>query len=554
MHLPCTQGIVGVSNIYLGGIMKVRLLGAAQTVTGSCYMIEACGARFTVDCGMHQGNKTIEERNFNTDLYDAPHIDFILMTHAHIDHSGLVPRMVREGFNKPVYCTGPTLNLLEIMLLDSAHIQEMEAKFRAEKYKRRGKTPPPMLYSTEDAEKALPLLHEVHYGKSFEPHAGITVTYYDAGHILGSAYIYIEAVEDGKKTTVLFSGDLGKPDTLIICDPTPPKPADYIFMESTYGDREHNSSIEPAAELAEAIAYSYSKGEKVIIPAFAVERTQEMLYCLHKLHKDNKLPEDMPIYVDSPLAIKATEVFSKYSDLFDDDAKALLAKGEDPFSLPNLHYTMQAAESRELNEMSGSAIIISASGMCNAGRIRHHLRHNLWRTGASIVFVGYQGVGTPGRKIVEKADSIKLFGDDIPVSAKIYTIGGFSAHAGQSQLLEWVKPAATKGSNIVLTHGEEKAQRALAKRLEEVYGSKVFIPDYLEELELVPNAEPSIIKHEGPRQSVDWSSLGQDLQGKLQTLQSKMQDIESKSLEEQAELRDRMASLDYELTKLITRI
>ncbi len=537
-----------------GGYMKVRLLGAAQTVTGSCYMIEACGARFTVDCGMHQGNKAIEERNFNTDIYDAPHIDFILMTHAHIDHSGLLPRMVHEGFNKPVYCTGPTLNLLEIMLLDSAHIQEMEAKFRAEKYKRRGKNPPPVLYTTEDAEKTLPLLQEVHYGKSFEPHPGITVTYYDAGHILGSAYVYVEAVEDGKKTTVLFSGDLGKPNTLIVCDPTPPKPADYIFMESTYGDREHNESIDPATELAEAIAYSYKNGEKTIIPAFAVERTQEILYCLHTLQKKGKLPEDIPIYVDSPLAIRATEVFSKYTDLFDDDAKALLAKGEDPFSLPKLSYTLKADESRNINDVSGPAIVISASGMCNAGRIRHHLRHNLWKPGASIVFVGYQGVGTPGRKIVEKASSIKLFGDDIPIAAKIFTIGGFSAHAGQSQLLEWVKPAATKGSRIVLTHGEEKGQNVLAKRLEELYQAKVYIPSYLEEMELVTDAEPKIVKVESTTKGIDWEFISRELEGKLQTIQGKMQNLDKKSWEEQTELSDRVASLDYELTKLIMRM
>ncbi len=534
------------------GIMKVRLLGAAQTVTGSCYMIEACGARFTVDCGMHQGNKTIEERNFNTDLYDAPHIDFILMTHAHIDHSGLLPRMVREGFNKPVYCTGPTLNLLNIMLLDSAHIQEMEAKFRAEKYKRRGKkTLPPLLYSTEDAEKTLPLLQEVFYAKSFEPHPGITVTYYDAGHILGSAYIYIEAVENGKTTTVLFSGDLGKPNTLIVCDPTPPKPADYVFMESTYGDREHNESVDATTELGEAIAYSYGNGEKVIIPAFAVERTQEILYCLHNLYKDGKLPKDMPIYVDSPLAIRATKVFHNYTDLFDDEAKALLAKGEDPFELPHLNFTMQAGESRNINEVAGPAIIISASGMCNAGRIRHHLRNNIWKPGASIVFVGYQGVGTPGRKIVEKAKSITLFGDDIPIAAKIFTIGGFSAHAGQSQLLEWIKPAATKGSRIILTHGEAKGQVALAKRLEELYNSEVLIPSYLEELELLPDALPRLTKHEDVSKHVDWAFLSHELEGKMQTLQGKMQDVDKKSWEEQVELRERMASLNYELTKLI---
>ncbi len=535
--------------------MQVQFLGAAKTVTGSCYMIEACGARFTVDCGMHQGNKAIEERNFNTDLYEAARIDFILMTHAHIDHSGLLPRMVREGFNKPIYCTAPTVNLLEIMLLDSAHIQEMEARFKAEKYKRRGnKEVVQLLYNTDDATKTLPLLRAVAYGQTFEPHPGISVTFYDAGHILGSAFIYVEALEDGKKVSALFSGDIGKPNTLIICDPAPPLPADYVFMESTYGDREHNMSVDPVTELAEAIKYSYERGEKVIIPSFAVERTQEILYCLHQLSDKDLLPQDMPIYVDSPLAIRATDVFRKHEDLFDDDAKALLAKGEDPFELPNLKYTMQADESRMLNEMTGPAIIISASGMCNAGRIRHHLRHNIWKPGASIVFVGYQSVGTPGRKIVEKAASIRLFGDDIPIAAKIFTIGGFSAHAGQSQLLEWIKPAASQGSHIVLTHGEEGAQNVLAKKIQELYGSEVFIPDYLETLQLIPNAMPLIQKNEQATKSVDWAFIKTELENKIKALHGKMQNLEQRPWAEQVEIGEQMASLNYELTKLLLKL
>ncbi len=535
--------------------MQVQFLGAAKTVTGSCYMIEACGARFAVDCGMHQGNKAIEERNFNTDLYDAARIDFILMTHAHIDHSGLLPRMVKDGFNKPIYCTAPTLNLLEIMLLDSAHIQEMEARFKAEKYKRRGKKElVQVLYNTDDATKTLPLLHEVFYGQSFEPHPGITVTFYDAGHILGSAFIYIEAIEDGEKVSALFSGDIGKPNTLIVCDPAPPLPADYVFMESTYGDREHNETIEPSVELAEAIKYSYEHGEKVIIPSFAVERTQEILYCLHQLNAKNLLPKDIPIYVDSPLAIRATDVFRKHSNLFDEDAKALLAKGEDPFDLPKLNYTMQADQSRLLNDLVGPAIIISASGMCNAGRIRHHLRHNIWKTGASIVFVGYQSVGTPGRKIVEKAASIRLFGDDIPIAAKIFTIGGFSAHAGQSQLLEWIKPAVTQGSRIVLTHGEEKAQNVLATKLNELYGIEVIIPNYLETIQLMPNAMPVLQKSTQSVKSVDWAFLQSELDGKIKSLQKKMYDFEQRPWDEQVEIGEQMANLNYELTKLLLKL
>ena len=437
--------------------MKVQFLGAAQTVTGSCYMIEACGKRFCIDCGMHQGNKAIEERNRNPRPYAPGNIDFILVTHAHIDHSGLLPLMVREGFSKPIYCTKATSELLDIMLQDSAHIQEMEAQWEAKKYSRRGlKNPPAALYTTEDALKTAGLLHPVAYHEDFEPAPGIKVTYYDAGHILGSGSLRLEVTEDDKTTSIIFSGDIGRPQALIVRDPESPPKADYIFMESTYGDRNHKDEDISDQELADAIAYSYSKGEKVIIPAFAVERTQEILYCLHILQSKGKLPADMPVFVDSPLAIRATEVFRRNRELFAEDVQKMLHQGDDPFELPNLRYTLDAAESQSINDYKGPAIIISASGMCNAGRVRHHLKHNIWKPGASIVFVGYQAVGTPGRKIVEKASKITLFGEDMDIAARIYTINGFSAHAGQDQLLSWLDPLVHDKANVVLVHGEEK--------------------------------------------------------------------------------------------------
>ena len=535
--------------------MKVQLLGAAKTVTGSCYMIEACGARFTVDCGMHQGNKAIEDRNLNTDIYRPGDLNFIIMTHAHIDHSGLLPRMVRDGFTGAIYCTEATSELLEILLEDSAHIQEMEAQWRAQKYSRRGKkTAPPALYTVADAQNTVQYLRSVEYHQSFEPHPGIKVTLYDAGHILGSAFVLLEVTENGTTTRVLFSGDLGRPQALIVRDPEAPVQADYIFMESTYGDRDHNNEIGAADELAEAIAYSYSQGEKVIIPAFAVERTQEILYCLHNLAAQGKLPADMPVFVDSPLAIRATEIFSKHRELFDEETVALLAKGEDPFLLPNLRYTMQADDSRMINDLAGPAIVISASGMCNAGRVRHHLRHNLWKPGASIVFVGYQGMGTPGRKIVERATSIPLFGDDVPVEARIYTIGGFSAHAGQSQLLDWLAPVAGAHTQIVLTHGEEKAQKSLAKCIEERYSLKAVIPGYMEELELLGGkAAVTVAVHESrAHPKVDWEFLTTDIESKWRRLKGKMDTLEQRPWVEQTELREYMERLNYELTRLIS--
>lgn len=534
--------------------MKVQLLGAARTVTGSCYLISACGARFTVDCGMHQGNKAIEERNFSTDRYDAKNIDFILMTHAHIDHSGLLPRMVADGFANPIYCTDATRELLELMLLDSAHIQEMEAQWQADKYKRRGlKDAPPPLYTQEDALKTAQYFSPVQYHQSFEPHPGIKVTYFDAGHILGSAFLLIEVTEDGKSTRLIFSGDLGRPHALIVRDPEFPVEADYVFMESTYGDRDHRNEDRSDAELAEAIAYSYKNREKVIIPAFAVERTQEILYCLHNLHRQGKLPTDMPVFVDSPLAIRATEVFRKHRELFDEDAQKLLSKGDDPFELPNLTYTLSADESRAINDLKGPAIVISASGMCNAGRVKHHLRHNLWKPGASIVFVGYQGLGTPGRKIVEKAKSITLFGEDITIAARIFTIGGFSAHAGQSQLMEWVKHVAKPHTQIVLVHGEEKAQSALSALIKERFNLTCLVPDFMEELDLAVGGLPVFQATEATvRPRVDWEFLSKDIEGKWATFQQKLATLEQRPWVEQTELRDRMERMNYELTRLIS--
>ena len=527
--------------------MKVQFLGAAQTVTGSCYVIEACGKRFCVDCGMHQGNKAIEERNRDASVYRPEALDFILVTHAHIDHSGLLPLMVKEGYAKPIYCTRATGELLELMLQDSAHIQEMEAQWEAKKFSRRGlSNPPEALYTTEDALKTNELLHTVEYHSEFEPAPGIKVTYYDAGHILGSGTLRIEAHEDGKTTSLIFSGDIGRPQALIVRDPETPPQADYIFMESTYGDRNHKNESTSDAELADAIAYSYGKGEKVIIPAFAVERTQEILYCLHVLRTQGKLPDDMPVFVDSPLAIRATEVFKRNRDLFDEDATRLLSKGEDPFELPNLRYTLNVAESQAINDYKGPAVVISASGMCNAGRIKHHLKHNIWRPGASIVFVGYQAVGTPGRKIVDKAKTITLFGEDMEVAARIYTIGGFSAHAGQSQLLDWLKPLAAQGSQVVLVHGEEKAQSILAGLIKDQFGITPLIPAYLEEMMLEGSEVRQTVLHEAkahPR--VDWDFLTSEVERKWGMFKDRLADLEQRPWVEQTDLQDALEKMDY---------
>ena len=479
----------GKQNITPEHPMKVQLLGAAQTVTGSCYMIEACGKRFCIDCGMHQGNKAIEERNRNPRPYAPGNIDFILVTHAHIDHSGLLPLMVREGFSKPIYCTKATSELLDIMLQDSAHIQEMEAQWEAKKYSRRGlKNPPAALYTTEDALKTAELLHPVAYHEDFEPAPGIKVTYYDAGHILGSGSLRLEVTEDDKTTSIIFSGDIGRPQALIVRDPESPPKADYIFMESTYGDRNHTEVWSYTEDLAKIIDDTMAKGGNVVIPAFAVGRTQELLYFIREI-KDKQLVKsnpDFPVYIDSPLARRATTIFTGDLDGYlDADALALVQDGTHMFNFSNLRMTETVEESKGLNEDGIPKVIISASGMCDAGRIRHHLKHNLWKPECTIVFVGYQGEGTLGRSLLEGVRSVKLFGEEIAVHAKIVNFQGLSSHADRDHLLAWIADIkAPKPQHVFIVHGDREVAPYFAESVEKL-GFTAHAPQYTEVYDLL---------------------------------------------------------------------
>jgi metallo-beta-lactamase family protein len=420
---------------------------------------------------------------------------------------------------------------------------------------RRGTMLDQPIYVTADAQATFPLIKTVEYGKSFEPAPGIRVTYRDAGHILGSAFIEIEYVEDGKSTRLVFSGDLGRPDQLILPDPSHGGSADYVFLESTYGDRDHKSAENSREELAAAIAYSYKNREKVIVPAFAVERTQQILYTLFLLGEEGKLPKDMPVYLDSPLAIQATEIFRKHPEYFDEATKALLKAGKDPLSLPNLRFSQSAEESRAINTMTGPAVVISASGMANAGRIRHHLRHNLWRKGASIVFCGYQGEGTPGRKIVDGAKRITIFGEEISVAAKIFTIGGFSAHAGQSEILQWLKTFDGKDTKVILIHGEVRALSTLSGIIHDQLGMEVHVPAYLEELTLEPGKVMVPVVDEAkaaPR--IDWDFLLADSKALYTEFEKRMEQARNKPWVQQTELRDRFLDLNRKVVELISEL
>ncbi len=537
--------------------VSVEFLGAAQTVTGSCMVLTVNGKRFAVDCGLHQGNRAIEARNRESKLYAPSEIDFFLITHAHLDHTGLLPLMVKEGFKGQIYCTPPTADLLGLMLQDSAHIQEMEATYQSVLHSRKGKKGVEPLYTQEDVTNTLPFVQAVDYNHPFEPMPGVKVNYRDAGHILGSAFLEVEIAQDGDKPLrLIFSGDLGRPGALIVRDPEEPVSADYLFMESTYGDRNHKNEDRSLDELAEAIAYSYKNGQKVIIPAFALERTQEVLYCLNELSKAGKLPKDIPIYVDSPLAIKVTEVFKRYTRYMDENVQQVL-KDVSSFKGLNLRFTPTKEESQAINSDAGPGIIISASGMCNAGRVKHHLKHNLWKPGAAVVFVGYQAMGTPGRLLVDGATSLRLYGEDVLVKAKIFTIGGFSAHAGQSQLIDWVKKFADSKLQVVLIHGEEKAQTILKGLLEENLQVHVHIPQYLEEMALEPGAAPvSVLLPEAavmqPR--VDWAFLLQETDAKVAQLKARFANIGERSWVEQQSAKEKLLELHSELLSLMAQL
>jgi len=466
-------------------MVRVTCLGGAGTVTGSSYLIEsAAGKKVLVDCGLFQGGKNMEERNWKEWGFDPARISTLFLTHAHIDHSGKIPKLVKDGFQGRILASPPTAELCSIMLLDAAHVQEMDAEWQTRKNKRRSNMEVLPLYTTEDAEASLRLLAPIEKDKIVEPEPGIRARMRNSGHILGSSVLELWVEEGRAPLKMVFSGDLGKKNQLIVQDPHEIFDADYLFLESTYGNRLHRSLDESKVELMEAIQYAVSHKEKVLIPAFAVERTQEILYILGEFQRAGRLPK-IPIFVDSPLAIKATQIFRKNKNYYDKEAQAIVDQGYDPFDMPNLRFTESTEESRAINKSEGSAIIIAGNGMCTAGRIRHHLKHNLWRPGTSLVIVGFQAQGSTGRQIVDGAKQVRILGETVSVKAKVFTIGGFSAHADQNDLLEWVGHFESN-PRVFLVHGEPSASEALAAKIRERLGLDVYIPKWKERLVLKP--------------------------------------------------------------------
>ncbi len=466
--------------------MQITCLGAARTVTGSSYLVESGGQPgFLVDCGLYQGPRQIERRNWLSPPYRPKQLGALFITHAHIDHSGLTPRLVRQGYRGPIYATPATCELLEILWLDSAHIQEMEARWQSKRNRRQGKRGVEPLYETADAEAAIKQLKPVELERDLEPLAGVRACFVPAGHILGAASLYITLSNQRGRHRLGFSGDLGRPGQLIIPDSQRMPLPDTLFMEATYGNRLHKSLAASQKELIEVIQEAYKEGGKVLIPVFAVERTQEIIYTLSQAFRAGTLPADLIVYLDSPLAIAATQVFRQHREYFNHVAKDQAGLGFDPLNFPNLRFTSSTEESQAINQDEGPAVIMAGNGMATAGRIKHHLKHNLWRANCHLVFVGFQAQATTGRLLVEGARKVRILGEEVMVRAQVHTIGGFSAHADQGELLTWLGGLAHPGLHVNLVHAEEATAQDFQVLAQERFPQISFhIPRYREVLPL----------------------------------------------------------------------
>lgn len=513
--------------------MKVTFFGATKTVTGSNFLVEGGGKKFLVDCGLYQGTAKEEIKNNEPFPYDIEDIDFMLLTHAHIDHSGRIPKLYKDGYRKPIFATNATCDLCAIMLPDSGHIQETETEWKNRKRLRRGEDLLVPIYDAETAAKSLELFRGVEYDQIIEIDDDIHFRFNDAGHMLGSATIEVWIKEDGENKKIVFSGDIGNNDIPLLNEPTMIEDADFLVMESTYGDRMHIENEDKAQKFINIVYDTISQGGTVVIPSFAVGRTQEILYELNKYKcssKDNAefdrkfdLLMRTPVYVDSPLAISATEVFRENMNLFDEETQELIKRGDNPLEFPGLKFTQTVDESKELNESDESCIIISASGMCEVGRIKHHLKHNIWNPKNTILFVGYQAIGTLGRKIVDGAKTIKIFGEEVSVGARIEYIEGYSGHADQQGLLNFVYSFIKKPEHIFLVHGEENGQKVLKDKIKETTEIPVTIPDFGETYELSTKVKlTDVIRKEKIK---EYSKL--EVIDRMKTLKEELADMES---------------------------
>jgi metallo-beta-lactamase family protein len=462
--------------------VKLSFHGAAQDVTGSCHLVETGSHRILVDCGLFQGSRELHEDNAVPFGCDPASLDCVLLTHAHLDHCGRLPLLVKRGFRGQIIATTATCEIARLVMLDAAHLQEEEARRRANGAARRGKTEvEPPLYSVVDALDAIGRFGvAADYGKPVAVKNGVRATFFNAGHILGSASVLIEFDESQGHRSILFSGDIGNPGRPLLRPPETPAAAEIVVMETTYADRAHRPFPQSVSELYDAINAALARGGNILIPTFALERAQELLFFFRQGIEENKLPASLPVYLDSPMAISATEIFERHAESFTPEVQNLFRRGTDPFHIPGLKLTRERAESMSINGSSGGAVIMAGSGMCTGGRILHHLRHHVWRPETSVIFVGYAAVGTLARRIIDGAKHVPLFGDDIPVRAQVHTIGGFSAHADQAGLLAWQDRIAGKQA-IFLVHGEAPAMKSFAALLK---APRVEMPRLHEQFEM----------------------------------------------------------------------
>lgn len=546
--------------------MEITFWGAAKTVTGSNFLLEGAGKKILIDCGLNQG-KTMEERDNYEDFgYNVNDIDFLLLTHAHIDHSGRIPKLYNEGYRNPVIATKATCDLCSIMLPDSGHIQEMEVEWRNKKRVRQGKDPMPPLYTAQDAIKCLEIFKPVSYDEIIELDENISVRFNDAGHMLGSSIIEIWMKEHGETKKIVFTGDLGNNDIPLLDSPTMIDNADYLVMESTYGGRLHLRNDEKAETFLNIVSETLDKGGNVVIPSFAVGRTQEILYELNKL-KEKKHDEEFmkkyetlmhaPVYVDSPLAISATEIFKKNVNLFDEEVRREIESGDNPLEFPGLQFTVSADESKALNENNTPSIIISASGMCEVGRIKHHLKHNLWNPNNTILFVGYQAPGTLGAKIVSGEKKVRIFGEEVAVNARIEYIEGYSGHADQEWLLNFVYSFITKPKHIFLVHGEPEGQKILKDKIVDTTEIPVTIPEYGETYSL--DERINVISKAGKEREHKYLRL--EVMDRLATLKEELDEMtdiikedivnEDKQDKDIIEINNKIKELEQQIVKII---
>jgi len=465
--------------------IKLQFLGAVQNVTGSRHLLEANGTRILVDCGLYQ-ERQFRDRNWEPFTIPPNSIDAVLLTHAHLDHCGLLPKLVKEGFGGKIYCTAATAEIAQIILLDSAKLQEEDAKFKLKRHKREGKKskyPVVPLYKASDAEACFPMFQSVKYSQTVKIGDGIETRFCEAGHVLGSSIIKVTVNQNGDSRSVLFSGDLGRPHRPILRDPAVVGEADYILIESTYGDRVHHGRDDTKKMIAEVINSTRETGGKIIVPSFALERSQELLYYINELLLENAIPQ-ITVFLDSPMAAGITKVFKKHSELYDEEMTELMSNHESPFNFPGLKITGSTEESKAIKDIKGTVMVIAGSGMCTGGRVKHHLVNNITGPENTIMFVGYQAVGTLGRRIVNGEEEVRILGQNYPVKARVVKVNGFSAHADKEELYAWLSGLKKPPRKLFVVHGEAESAQHFADYIGQKTGWQVVVPAYQDEVVL----------------------------------------------------------------------